>query len=207
SKHKEKVVVHSDLEESDDEDISDLKKIRALLAKAFNRKKYYAKQTNNNLSTSSASTSANKKPEYKKSEEKKNDKKEDGKKRDMSKVKCYNFKKKGHYAKDSKKAKDQVWLESSSDSDQELSTNMVFMAKIEKILSDSGESLSSTEETIVEVSYYSSDSESDSEYETSDYYDNSTNYGLFVDNDDDQETFHDAIETASENFDENHVVS
>ncbi|GJU28375.1 putative reverse transcriptase domain-containing protein [Tanacetum coccineum] len=55
--------------------------------------------------TSSASTSANKKPEYKKSEEKKNDKKEDGKKRDMSKVKCYNFKKKGHYAKDSKKAK------------------------------------------------------------------------------------------------------
>nr|GEV89287.1 hypothetical protein [Tanacetum cinerariifolium] len=39
------------------------------------------------------------------------------------------------------------------------------------------------------------------------YYDNSTNYGLFVNNDDDQENFHDVIETASENFNENHVVS
>ncbi|GKC50808.1 hypothetical protein Tco_1073553 [Tanacetum coccineum] len=65
---------------------SDLKRIRALLAKAFNRKKYYAKQTNNNLRTSSISTSANKKPEYEKSEEKKNDKKEDEKKWDMSKI-------------------------------------------------------------------------------------------------------------------------
>ncbi|GJW48446.1 hypothetical protein Tco_0080092 [Tanacetum coccineum] len=46
-----------------------------------------------------------------------------------------------------------------------------------------------------------------SEYETSKYYDNSTNYGLFVDNDDDQEIFHDAIEFASENFIENHIVS
>nr|GFA43772.1 hypothetical protein [Tanacetum cinerariifolium] len=42
-------------------------KITALLAKAFNRKKYYAKLTNNNLRTSSA----NKKPEYVKSVEKK----------------------------------------------------------------------------------------------------------------------------------------
>ncbi|GJR30658.1 retrovirus-related pol polyprotein from transposon TNT 1-94 [Tanacetum coccineum] len=39
------------------------------------------------------------------------------------------------------------------------------------------------------------------------YYDNSTNYGLFVNNDDDQEIFHDAIESASENFNENHIVS
>ncbi|GJT18745.1 retrovirus-related pol polyprotein from transposon TNT 1-94 [Tanacetum coccineum] len=37
------------------------------------------------------------------------------------------------------------------------------------------------------------------------HYDNSTNYGLFVNNDDDQEIFHDAIESASENFNENHI--
>ncbi|GJY93022.1 retrovirus-related pol polyprotein from transposon TNT 1-94 [Tanacetum coccineum] len=159
SKRKEKVVVQSESEGSDDEDISDLKKITALLAKAFNRKKYYAKPTNNNLRTSSASSSANKKPEYVKSEEKKEDKKVDEKKRDMSKVKCYNCKKEGHFAKDCKKAKvkdynyyktkmllakkdsdeqvllveDQAWMESSSDSDQEINANMVFMAKIEKI--------------------------------------------------------------------------
>ncbi|GJV12081.1 zinc finger, CCHC-type containing protein [Tanacetum coccineum] len=73
---------------------------KALLAKAFHQKKYYAKPTNNNLRTSSASTSANKKPEYVKSE----DKKEDGKKRDMSKVKCYNCKREGHFSIDYKKA-------------------------------------------------------------------------------------------------------
>ncbi|GJX99200.1 hypothetical protein Tco_0356219 [Tanacetum coccineum] len=95
SKRKEKVIFKSESEGSDDEDISDLKKITALLAKAFNRKKYYAKPTNNNLRTSSASSSANKKPEYVKSEEKKEDKKVDEKKRDMSKVKCYNCKKEG----------------------------------------------------------------------------------------------------------------
>nr|GFA70351.1 hypothetical protein [Tanacetum cinerariifolium] len=39
------------------------------------------------------------------------------------------------------------------------------------------------------------------------YYDNSTNYGLFVNNDDDQEFFHDAIESASENSIENHIDS
>nr|GEZ97350.1 hypothetical protein [Tanacetum cinerariifolium] len=83
SKRKEKVVVQSESEGSDDEDISNLKKIIALLAKAFNRKKYYAKQTNNNLRISSA----NKKPEYVKLEEKKEDKKADEKKRDMSKFK------------------------------------------------------------------------------------------------------------------------
>nr|GEW51993.1 hypothetical protein [Tanacetum cinerariifolium] len=84
---------------------------------------------------------------------------------------------------------------------------MVFMAKMEKILSDSEESSSSDKEIIVVVSYYSSKSRSDSKYETSDYYDNSTNYGLFMDNGDDQEVYHDPNETASENFDENHVVS
>nr|GFA54007.1 hypothetical protein [Tanacetum cinerariifolium] len=79
-------------------------KITALLAKAFNRKKYYAKPTNNNLRTSSAFSSVNKKPEYVKSVEKKEDKKADEKKRDMNKVKCYNCKKEGHFAKDCKKA-------------------------------------------------------------------------------------------------------
>ncbi|GJS12216.1 retrovirus-related pol polyprotein from transposon TNT 1-94 [Tanacetum coccineum] len=206
SKSREKVIVQSESEGGDDEDISDLKKITALLAKAFNRKKYYAKPINNNLRTS-ASSLANKKLEYVKSEKKKEDKKADEKKRDMSKVKCYNCKKEGHFAKDCKKAKDQAWMESSSDSNQEISANMVFMAKIEKVLSDSEESSSSAEETIAEVSYYTSNSESESEYETSDYYDNSTNYDLFVDKDDDQEILHDAIESASENFNENHFVS
>ncbi|GJT13282.1 retrovirus-related pol polyprotein from transposon TNT 1-94 [Tanacetum coccineum] len=147
NKGREKIVVHSESEESDDEDISDLKKIITLLANAFNRKKYYAKPTNNNLRTSSASTSVNKKPEYAKSEEKKEDKKVDGKKQDMSKVKCYNCKKEGHVAKDCKKekvkdynyyktkmllakkdsdeqalfAEDQAWMKSSSDSYQEIS--------------------------------------------------------------------------------------
>nr|GEZ11144.1 hypothetical protein [Tanacetum cinerariifolium] len=97
-------------------------------------------------------------------------------------------------------SKDQAWMESSSDSDQEINANVVFMAKMEHVLSDSDESSSSAEETIAEVAYYTSESESESEYETSEYYDNSTNYGLFVNNDDDQEIFHDAIKSASENF-------
>nr|GEZ36594.1 hypothetical protein [Tanacetum cinerariifolium] len=50
-------------------------------------------------------------------------------------------------------------------------------------------------------------SESESEFETSEYYDNSTNYCLFVNNDDDQEIFYDAIESARENFIENHIDS
>nr|GFC19926.1 hypothetical protein [Tanacetum cinerariifolium] len=84
---------------------------------------------------------------------------------------------------------------------------MVFMAQIKKILSDSEASSSSADEKISEVSYYLSELESESEYETSEYYDNSTNYGLFVNNDDDQEIFHDVIESASENFIENHIHS
>nr|GEY75059.1 retrovirus-related Pol polyprotein from transposon TNT 1-94 [Tanacetum cinerariifolium] len=104
------------------------------------------------------------------------DKKSDDKKRDMSKVKCYNYKKEGHFAKDCKKAKvkdynhfktkmllakkdsneqvllaeDQAWMESSSDFDQEINANMVFMAQIEMVLSESDKSSSSAEETIVE---------------------------------------------------------
>ncbi|GJV51264.1 retrovirus-related pol polyprotein from transposon TNT 1-94 [Tanacetum coccineum] len=180
--HKKKAVVSSNLKGSNDKDISDLKKITALLAKAFNRKKYYAELTNNNLRTSSTSSSANKKQVYVKSKEKKEDKKADEKKRDMSKVKCYNCKKEGHFAKNCKKAnvkdcnyyktmmllakkdsdeqvllaEDQDWRESSSDSDQEINANMVFMAKMEKVLLDSEESSSSTEETIAEISKTSS---------------------------------------------------
>ncbi|GJS01238.1 retrovirus-related pol polyprotein from transposon TNT 1-94 [Tanacetum coccineum] len=143
-----------------------------------------------------------KKPQYVKQVDKKND----GKKKDISKVTCYNYKKDGHFAKDCRKAKMQM---TDSDSEEELSTNMVCMAKMKKVLSDSEKSSSFDRDTIAEVSYYFSDSESEYEFDdTSDYYDKSKlNYGLFVDNDDDQEIFHDAIELASENFDENLLVS
>nr|GEX09612.1 hypothetical protein [Tanacetum cinerariifolium] len=142
SKHKEKVVVQSESKGSDDEDISNLKNITALLAKAFNQKKYYAKPTNNNLRTSSASSSANKKPEYVKSEEKKEDKKlRNGDEKVLL-------------------AEDQAWMEYSSDSNQEINANMVFMAKMEKVLLDLDESSSSAEETIAKVAYYTSESES-----------------------------------------------
>nr|GEX25070.1 hypothetical protein [Tanacetum cinerariifolium] len=55
SRSKEKVVVSSDSEGSEANDFSELKKITALLAKAFNQKKFYFKPTNNNLRTSSSS--------------------------------------------------------------------------------------------------------------------------------------------------------
>nr|GEV22090.1 retrovirus-related Pol polyprotein from transposon TNT 1-94 [Tanacetum cinerariifolium] len=105
SKSKEKVVVSSDSKGSDADDFSELKKITALLAKAFNRRNFYSKPTNNNLRTSSTSQSANKKQEFVKTDDKKVEKKDDEKKRDMSKVKCYNCKKEGHFAKDCKKVK------------------------------------------------------------------------------------------------------
>nr|GEZ46968.1 integrase, catalytic region, zinc finger, CCHC-type, peptidase aspartic, catalytic [Tanacetum cinerariifolium] len=173
SKRKEKVVVSSDSEGSEPDDFSELKKITALLAKAFNRIKFYSKPTNNNLRTSSTSQSANKKQKFVKTYNKKVEKKDDEK----------------------------------NDLDQVINANMVFMAQIEKVLYDSDASLSSADEKISEVSYYLSESESESEFETSEYYDNSTNYGLFVNNDDDQEIFHDAMESASENFIENHIDS
>nr|GFC43274.1 hypothetical protein [Tanacetum cinerariifolium] len=125
SKSKEKVVVSSDSEGSSSDDFSDLKKITALLAKAFNRRKFYSKPTNNNLRTSSS-----------------------------SQVKFYNCKKEGHFAKDCKKAK-------------EINANMVFMAQIEKVLLDSEASSSYADEKISEGSYYLSELESESEYETS----------------------------------------
>nr|GFD50472.1 hypothetical protein [Tanacetum cinerariifolium] len=57
------------------------------------------------LRTSSISQSTNKKQEFVKLDDKKVEKKDDEKRRDMSKVKCYNCKKEGHFAKDCKKAK------------------------------------------------------------------------------------------------------
>nr|GFB56765.1 hypothetical protein [Tanacetum cinerariifolium] len=54
SRIKEKVVVSSDSEGSKADDFSELKKITTLLAKAFNRRKFYSKPTNNNLRTSSS---------------------------------------------------------------------------------------------------------------------------------------------------------
>nr|GEY60835.1 hypothetical protein [Tanacetum cinerariifolium] len=46
---------------------------------------------------------------------------------------------------------DQAWMESSSDSDQEINANMVFMAQIEKVLSDSEASSLSADEKIFET--------------------------------------------------------
>nr|GFA10739.1 hypothetical protein [Tanacetum cinerariifolium] len=93
NKSKEKVVVSSDSEGSDADDFSELKKITALLAKAFNRRNFYSNPKNNNLRTSSTSQSANKKQEFVKSDDKQVVKKVDEKKRDVSRVKCYNCKK------------------------------------------------------------------------------------------------------------------
>nr|GEV98218.1 hypothetical protein [Tanacetum cinerariifolium] len=104
TKYKEKVEVQSESEESDDEDISDLKK-------------YYNVKAN---------------------------------------VKDYNYYKTKMLLakKDSDEqvllAEDQAWMESSSDSDQEINANMVFKAQIEKVLSYLEESSSSAEETISE---------------------------------------------------------
>nr|GFA29091.1 hypothetical protein [Tanacetum cinerariifolium] len=142
SRSKEKVVVSSDFEGSEADDFSELKKITALLAKAFNRRKFYSKPTNNNLRTSSSSQSANKKQEFVKTDNKRVEKKDDEKKRDMSRK-----------DKDEQVllAEDQAWVESNSDSDQEINASMVFMAQIENVLSDSEASSSSADEKISEV--------------------------------------------------------
>nr|GFC21333.1 ribonuclease H-like domain-containing protein [Tanacetum cinerariifolium] len=103
SKRKEKVIVSLDFEGSGANDFSELKKITALLAKAFNRRKFYSKPTNNNLRTSSTSQSANKKQEFVKSDEKKEDKKADEKKRDMSKVNCITARRKDILPKTARK--------------------------------------------------------------------------------------------------------
>nr|GFA83699.1 integrase, catalytic region, zinc finger, CCHC-type, peptidase aspartic, catalytic [Tanacetum cinerariifolium] len=77
-------------------------------------------------------------------------------------------------------AEDQAWMESSSDLDQEINSNMVFMAQIDKVLLDSEASSPSADDKISEVSYYLSESEGESEYETSDYYDNTTTYEMII---------------------------
>nr|GEZ11353.1 hypothetical protein [Tanacetum cinerariifolium] len=206
SKRKEKVVVSSDSKRSDANDFSELKKINALLEKAFNRRKFYSKPADNNLRTSSTSQSANKKQEFVKTDDKKVVKKDDEKKQDMSKVKCYNCKKEGYFAKDCKKVKVKDYeyhktkmLLANKDKDEQvlLVEDQAWMES-----SNSKTSLLFVDDKISEVSYYLSEYESKSEYETSEYYDNTTTYGLFVNDNDDQEIFHDC-----ENFLENLIES
>nr|GEU56557.1 integrase, catalytic region, zinc finger, CCHC-type, peptidase aspartic, catalytic [Tanacetum cinerariifolium] len=166
-------------------------------------KKYYAKPTNNNLRTSSASSSANKKLKYVKSVEKKENKRADEKKRDLSKVKCYNCKKERHFSKDCKKAKVKDFnyykskmLLAKKDSDEQvlLADDQLRWILVVILIRKSMQTWS----LWIKLK---------SEYETSKYYDNSSNYGLFVNDNDDQENFHDAIEFVSENFIENHIDS
>nr|GEV86502.1 hypothetical protein [Tanacetum cinerariifolium] len=88
-----------------------------------------------------------------------------------SKVKDYeHYKTKMLLAKKDKakqvlRAEDHAWIESSSDSEQEINANMVFMTQIEKFLSYSEASSSSADDKIDDVSYYTFKSESESEYE------------------------------------------
>nr|GEY90747.1 hypothetical protein [Tanacetum cinerariifolium] len=155
-KHKEKVVISLDSEGSEADDFIQLKNITDLLAKAFNRKKFYSKPTNNNLRTSSTSHSANKKQEFVKTDNKKVEKKDDEK----NQIKDYEYYKTNMLlAKKDKDeqvllAEDQTWMESSSDSDQEKNANMVFMAQIEKVLSESEASSSSADEKISEINSF-----------------------------------------------------
>nr|GEY30000.1 integrase, catalytic region, zinc finger, CCHC-type, peptidase aspartic, catalytic [Tanacetum cinerariifolium] len=203
-KSKEKVVVSSDSKGSDADDFSDLKNITALLAKAFYRRKFYSKPTNNNLRTSSTSQSTNKKQEFVKSDEKKVEKKDDEKKRDMSRVKCCNCKKEGHFAKDCKKVKvkDYEYYKTKMLLAKKDKNKQVFLAEDQAWMESNKASSSSADEKISEVSYYLYESESESEYETSEYYDNITTYGLFVNHNDDQEIF-----IQCENFLENLIES
>nr|GEV11839.1 hypothetical protein [Tanacetum cinerariifolium] len=126
--------------------------------------------------------SANKKQEFVKTDNKKVKKKDDEKKRDMSRVKCYNYKKEGHFVKHCKKVKVQDYeyyktkmLLAKKDKDEQ-----VLLAEDQAWMESSKASSSSADEKISEVSYYLSDSE---------------------------KIFHDAIESACENFIDNHIDS
>ncbi|GJY53064.1 hypothetical protein Tco_0444728 [Tanacetum coccineum] len=138
NKRKEKVAVQSESEGSDDEDISDLKKITALLAKAFNRKKYY-------------------------NEDRKSMMEETGYEKKLSAIIAKKME--------------------------------VLFAKTAR-KQNSEESSSFAEETIAEVSYYTSDFESESGNMNLEILDNYTNYGLFhhdeseVDHNDSEEKDH-----------------
>nr|GEW56696.1 retrovirus-related Pol polyprotein from transposon TNT 1-94 [Tanacetum cinerariifolium] len=94
SRSKEKIVVSLDFEGSEADDFSELKKITALLAKAFNRRKFYSKPTNNNLRTLSTFQSANKKQEFVNTDNKKVEKKDDEKNVRRPKHKDFIWKKK-----------------------------------------------------------------------------------------------------------------
>nr|GFB72348.1 hypothetical protein [Tanacetum cinerariifolium] len=50
-------------------------------------------------------------------------------------------------------AEDQAWMESSSDYNQEINANMVFLAQIEKVLSDSKTSSTSSDDNIYEYTH------------------------------------------------------
>nr|GEY29786.1 hypothetical protein [Tanacetum cinerariifolium] len=68
-----------------------------------------------------------------------------------------------------------------------LNANLVFMEKMKEVFSYSNETSLLDNDTIAEVLYFSSDSESEYDVDTSDYYDKSElTYGLFMDNNDDQ---------------------
>nr|GEZ80307.1 hypothetical protein [Tanacetum cinerariifolium] len=174
SKRKEKVVVSSDSDGSGAYDFSELKKITALLIKAFNRRKFYSKPTNNNLRTSSTSQ----KDILPKTARKKRSKitittrQRCCQLRKIVMNKCFLLRTKLGWSP-------VVILIRKS---MQTWSSWLRLKRFFKIQT-------STEETIAEVAYYTSESESESEFETLEYYDNSTNYDLFMNNDDDQEIF------------------
>nr|GFC23107.1 hypothetical protein [Tanacetum cinerariifolium] len=78
---------------------------------------------------------------------------------------------------------------------------MVFMDQIEKVISESDESSSSAEETIAEVAYYTFEFESESEFETSEYYDNSTNYEKYKESKSTKQRFRKSKQGLQEKYD------
>nr|GEX86528.1 hypothetical protein [Tanacetum cinerariifolium] len=78
------------------------------------------------------------------------------------------------------------------------------LAKDHAWMESSKASSLSTDDKIYEVSYYLSKFKSEFEYKTLEYYDNTTTYGLFVNDNDDQEIFHDC-EIFPENLIEYHI--